>query len=70
MDGRDSRAVFFASQHFDGTLESWWQSCVEETGNLVSAGFESVEALAEPAYKQFSGRDLADIGRDKLDNVR
>ena len=70
MDGRDSRAVFFASQHFDGALESWWQSCVEETSNPVSAGFESVEALAEAAYKQFNGRDLADIARDKLDSVR
>ena len=70
MDGEDPRAVFFASQHFDGALESWWQSRVEETDDPVSAGFGSVEALSEAAYKQFSGRDLADVARDKLDKVR
>ena len=66
----DSRAVFFASQHFDGTLETWWQGRVEETDDPVSAGFGSIGALAEAAYKQFSGRDMADVARDKLDRVR
>ena len=70
MTEDDSRAVFFASQHFDGALETWWQSCVEETEDSVSAGFTSIRTLADAALKQFSGRDMADVARDKPDRVR
>ena len=70
MAGDDSRAVFFASQHFDGSLETWWQGRVEETDDSVSAGFGSVQELADAVYRQFSGRDMQDVARDKLDRVR
>ncbi len=70
MTGEDSRAVFFASQHFDGSLETWWQGRVEETDDSVSGGFASIAELAEAVFKQFSGRDMQDVARDKLDRVR
>ena len=70
MSEEDSRSVFFASQHFDGALETWWQSCAESSDDPVTGGFASVEELAQGAYKQFSGRDMADVARDRLDSIR
>ena len=73
LDGRrDFKAMLLlaASQLFDNALESWWQSGVEETRTRFLVGFGSVEALAEAAFKQSSGRDLADAARDELDKVR
>lgn len=62
--------MFYASSHFDGPLESWWQSYVEVLDGPVSAGCESVEAPVEATYKQFSGCDLVGIARVKFDLVR
>ena len=70
IDGEDSRAVFYAAQHFDGSLETWWQGRVEEADDSVTGGFKSIRELTEAVFKQFSGRDIQDVARDKLDRVR
>lgn len=70
LSEEDPRAVFYASQHFKGALQTWWQGLVDISEDPINAGISSVSELAKAACSQFCGRDIEDSARDRLRNAR
>ena len=66
----DHRSIFFTAQHFEGSLEDWWENRQRNSGDNIKAGFESFQELREAVFAEFRGRDPAEDARDKLASAR